>query len=41
MAAAEKIAREIEHTVPTNSHVAEERITDNVGGDDDVDEEDK
>ena len=40
-AAADKIAREIEHSVPTNSHVAEERIIDNVGGDDGVDEEEK
>jgi PAB1-binding protein PBP1 len=40
-AAADKIAREIEHNVPTNPHVAEERIIDNVGGDDGVDEEEK
>lgn len=41
VAAADKIAREIEHSVATNSHVAEERIIDNVGGDDGVDEEEK
>ncbi len=41
VAAADKIAKEIEHSVATNSHVAEERIIDNVGGDDGVDEEEK
>jgi PAB1-binding protein PBP1 len=41
VAVADKIAKEIEHSVATNSHVAEERITDNVGGDDGVDEEEK
>jgi PAB1-binding protein PBP1 len=39
VAVAEKIAKEIEHSVATNSHVAEERIIDNVGEDDGVDEE--
>jgi len=42
LAVAERKAREIERSVATNSHVAEERITDNVGGEDNgVDEEDK
>jgi PAB1-binding protein PBP1 len=41
VAVADKIAKEIEHSVVTNSHVAEERIIDNVGGDDGVDEEEK
>lgn len=41
LAEADKKAREIERSAATNSHVAEERITDNVGGDDGVDEEDK
>lgn len=42
MAAAEKKAREIEHSVATTSHVAEERIMDFVGGNDrGGDEEDK
>ena len=40
LADAEKKAREIERSVANNSHVAEERITDNVHGDG-VDEEDK
>jgi PAB1-binding protein PBP1 len=40
-AEADKIAKEIEHSVATNSHVAEERIIDNVGGVDGVDEEEK
>lgn len=41
LAEAEKKAREIERSVATNSHVAEERIADNVGSEDGVDEEDK
>ncbi|KAL2024312.1 hypothetical protein VTK56DRAFT_8794 [Thermocarpiscus australiensis] len=41
MAAAEKKAREIERSVPTTAHVAEERVMDFVGGDDQRDEEDK
>ncbi|KAL1856470.1 hypothetical protein VTK73DRAFT_8276 [Phialemonium thermophilum] len=40
LAAAEKKAREIERSAPTTAHVAEERIMDFVGGDD-QDEEDK
>lgn len=39
---ADKKAREIERSVATNSHVAEERVVDHVGGDDNgADEEDK
>jgi PAB1-binding protein PBP1 len=42
VAEAEKKAREIERSAATNSHVAEERITDNVTGDENgLDEEDK
>jgi len=42
LAEAEKKAREIERSTATNSHVAEERVMDNVGGDDKGgDEEDK
>lgn len=42
LAEAERKAREIERSTATNSHVAEERVMDNVGGDDKGgDEEDK
>ena len=41
LAAAERKAREIERTAPTTSHVAEERVMDFVGGEDQRDEEDK
>jgi len=42
MAVADKIAREIERTAPTTSHVAEERVMDFTGGrDQGGDEEDK
>ncbi len=41
IAAAERKAREIERSVTTNSHVAEERIMDFSGGKDNADEEDK
>jgi PAB1-binding protein PBP1 len=42
VAAAEKKAREIERSLATTSHVAEERIMDHAGGDDrGGDEEDK
>ncbi|TVY83812.1 Uncharacterized protein LSUE1_G001222, partial [Lachnellula suecica] len=42
VAEAERMAREIERSTATNSHVAEERVTDNVtGGDTGGDEEDK
>lgn len=42
LAEAERTAREIERSVATNSHVAEERITDNLAGEDNgLDEEDK
>ncbi|KAI1841892.1 hypothetical protein JX266_011862 [Neoarthrinium moseri] len=41
IAAAEKKAREIERSVASTSHVAEERVMDFVGGDDGGDEEDK
>jgi PAB1-binding protein PBP1 len=41
LAAADKKAREIERSVPTTAHVAEERVMDFVGGDDQRDEEDK
>ncbi|OIW27665.1 hypothetical protein CONLIGDRAFT_443819 [Coniochaeta ligniaria NRRL 30616] len=41
IAAAEKKAREIEKSVATTSHVAEERIMDFAGGDDERNEEDK
>jgi PAB1-binding protein PBP1 len=40
LAAAERKAREIERTAPTTSHVAEERVMDFVGGEDQRDEED-
>ncbi|KAK4236043.1 hypothetical protein C8A03DRAFT_45893 [Achaetomium macrosporum] len=39
MAAAEKKAREIERSIPTTAHVAEERVMDFVGVDDQRDEE--
>lgn len=41
LAEADRKARDITGTAATNSHVAEERIQDHVGGDDGVDEEDK
>jgi PAB1-binding protein PBP1 len=41
VAEAERKAREIERSAATNSHVAEERIADNVDGTDGVDEEEK
>ena len=41
VAEAERKAREIERSAATNSHVAEERITDNVDGADGEDEEEK
>ncbi|KAK4153187.1 hypothetical protein C8A00DRAFT_15568 [Chaetomidium leptoderma] len=41
LAAAERKAREIERSAPTTSHVAEERVMDFVGGEDQRDEEDK
>ncbi|KAK4244040.1 hypothetical protein C7999DRAFT_44237 [Corynascus novoguineensis] len=41
LAAAERKAREIERSAPTTSHVAEERVMDFVGGDDNRDEEEK
>lgn len=41
LAAAERKAREIERSLPTTSHVAEERVMDFVGGEDQRDEEDK
>ncbi|KAL2127780.1 hypothetical protein VTI74DRAFT_10175 [Chaetomium olivicolor] len=41
LAAAERKAREIERSVPTTAHVAEERVMDFAGGDDQRDEEDK
>lgn len=42
LAEADKKAREIERSVATNSHVAEERIADNLNANDNgVDEEDK
>lgn len=42
LADADRKAREIERSVATNSHVAEERITDNVGGPENgFDEEDR
>lgn len=41
MAAAERKAREIERSVASTSHVAEERVMDFVGGEDQRDEEDK
>ena len=41
-AEAERKAREIENSLTTNTHVAEERIVDNIKADDgDLDEEDK
>lgn len=42
LAEAERKAREIERVAATNSHIAEERVMDNVGGEDaGADEEDK
>ena len=41
MAAAERKAREIERSAPVTAHVAEERIVDFVGGEDQRDEEEK
>ncbi|KAH6621443.1 hypothetical protein B0J18DRAFT_227411 [Chaetomium sp. MPI-SDFR-AT-0129] len=41
LAAADRKAREIERSLPTTSHVAEERVMDFVGGEDQRDEEDK
>lgn len=42
LAEADRKAREIERSVATNSHVAEERVTDNLTGDNNgLDEEDK
>lgn len=41
IANAEITAREIERSAATNSHVAEERVTDNIKGGDIGDEEDK
>ena len=43
VAAAERKAREIERSAPTTAHVAEERVMDYVGGNenDDENEEDK
>lgn len=41
MADADKKAKEIINKAASNSHVAEERIQDNVGGEDGVDEEEK
>ena len=41
VAAAERKAREIERSAAATSHVAEERVMDFVGGDDNADEEDK
>jgi len=41
LAAADRKAREIERSTATNSHVQEERITDNLSKDDNGDEEDK
>jgi PAB1-binding protein PBP1 len=41
LAAAERKAREIERSAPTTSHVAEERVMDFQGGEDQRDEEDK
>ena len=41
LAAADRKAREIERSVATNSHVQEERITDNLSKEDNGDEEDK
>jgi len=38
---ADRIAREIEGSAANNSHVAEERVTDNFTGDSGMDEEDK
>jgi PAB1-binding protein PBP1 len=41
LADAERKARDITSVAATNAHVAEERIQDNIGGDNGVDEEDK
>ena len=41
VAAADRKAREIERSTATNSHVQEERVTDNLSKDDNGDEEDK
>jgi hypothetical protein len=41
LAEAERKAREITSSAPLNSHVAEERITDNLAAEDGIDEEDK
>ncbi len=41
LAEADRKAREINSSLPLNSHVAEERIADNLIGEDGVDEEDK
>lgn len=41
LAEAEKKAREIERSAANNSHVAEERITDNLNAGDGIDEEDR
>jgi PAB1-binding protein PBP1 len=42
LAEADRKAREIERSVTNNAHVAEERIQDNIGGDENgADEEDK
>lgn len=42
LAEADRKAREIERSVATNSHIAEERITDNLAGEDNgADEEDR
>jgi PAB1-binding protein PBP1 len=41
MLAADKKAREIERSTATTAHVAEERVMDHAGGDDNGDEEDK
>lgn len=41
LAAADRVAREIEGSAPTTAHVAEERVMDCVGGNEHQDEEDK
>lgn len=42
LADAERVARDIENSVATNSHIAEERVTDNLTTDNSgLDEEDK
>lgn len=38
---ADRIAREIEGSSTNNSHIAEERVTDNFAGESNVDEEDR